>query len=122
MIITIVTLAAVAATIFGHIVQMKKMNKWKYSSEEKDSINKILRAHMNNVESELKASANHIRILQSELQSLKDKAKSINQKPKSDLVTKPASQPKKNFKKSFKPSLKNPVVNSEVLDLSKKSL
>ena len=122
MIITIVTLAAVAATIFGHIAQMKKMNKWKYSSEEKDSINKILRAHMNNVESELKASANHIRILQSELQSLKDKAKSINQKPKSDLVTKPATQPKKNFKKSFKPALKNPVVNSEVLDLSKKSL
>ena len=122
MIITIVTLAAVAATIFGHIAQMKKMNKWKYLSEEKDSVNKILRAHMNNVESELKASVNHIKILQSELQSLKDKAKSINQKPKSDLVAKPASQPKKNFKKSFKPSLKNPVVNSEVLDLSKKSL
>ena len=122
MIITIVTLAAVAATIFGHIAQMKKMNKWKYLSEEKDSVNKILRAHMNNVESELKASANHIKILQSELQSLKDKAKSINQKPKSDLVNKPASQPKKNFKKPFKPSLKNPVVNSEVLDLSKKSL
>ena len=122
MIITIVTIVAVAATIFGYIAQMKKMNKWKYSSEEKDSINKILRAHMNNVESELKASANHIRILQSELQSLKDKAKSINQKPKSDLVAKPATQPKKNFKKSFKLALKNPVVNSEVLDLSKKSL
>lgn len=122
MIITIVTIVAVAATIFGYIAQMKKMNKWKYSSEEKDSVNKILRAHMNNVESELKASVNHIKTLQSELQSLKDKAKSINQKPKSDLVAKPASQPKKNFKKSFKPSLKNPVVNSEVLDLSKKSL
>ena len=122
MIITIVTIVAVAATIFGYIAQMKKTNKWKYLSEEKDSVNKILRAHMNNVESELKASANHIKILQSELQSLKDKAKSVNQKPKSDLVNKPASQPKKNFKKSFKPSLKNPVVNSEVLDLSKKSL
>lgn len=118
MIITIVTLAAVAATIFGYITQMKKMNKWKYSSEEKDSVNKILRAHMNNVESELKASANHIKILQSELQSLKDKAKAVNQKPKLDSAT----QTKKNFKKSFKPSLKNPVVNSEVLDLSKKSL
>lgn len=122
MIITIVTLAAVAATIFGYIAQMKKMNKWKYLSEEKDSINKILRAHMNNVESELKASVNHIKILQSELQSLKDKAKSINQKPKSDSAPKTATQPKRNFKKSFKPSLKNPVVNSEVLDLSKKSL
>ena len=122
MIITIVTLAAVAATIFGYITQMKKMNKWKYSSEEKDSVNKILRAHMNNVESELKASANHIKILQSELQSLKDKAKAVNQKPKLDSAPKTATRPKKNFKKSFKPSLKNPVVNSEVLDLSKKSL
>ena len=122
MIITIVTIVAVAATIFGYITQIKKMNKWKYLSEEKDSVNKILRAHMNNVESELKASVNHIKTLQSELQSLKDKAKSINQKTKSDLVAKPASQPKKNFKKSFKPALKNPVVNSEVLDLSKKSL
>ena len=122
MIITIVTLAAVAATIFGYITQMKKMNKWKYSSEEKDSVNKILRAHMNNVESELKASSNHIKILQSELQSLKDKAKAVNQKPKLDSASKTATQPKKNFKKSFKPSLKNPVVNSEVLDLSKKSL
>ena len=122
MIITIVTLAAVAATIFGYITQMKKMNKWKYSSEEKDSVNKILRAHMNNVESELKASSNHIKILQSELQSLKDKAKAVNQKTKSDSTPKTALQPKKNFKKSFKPSLKNPVVNSKVLDLSKKSL
>ena len=122
MIITIVTIVAVAATIFGYITQMKKMNKWKYSSEEKDSVNKILRAHMNNVESELKASANHIKILQSELQSLKDKAKAVNQKPKLDSAPKTATQPKKNFKKSFKPSLKNPVVNSEVLDLSKKSL
>ena len=122
MIITIVTIVAVAATIFGYIAQMKKMNKWKYSSEEKDSVNKILRAHMNNVESELKASANHIKILQSELQSLKDKAKAVNQKPKLDSAPKTATQPKKNFKKSFEPSLKNPVVNSEVLDLSKKSL
>ena len=122
MIITIVTIVAVAATIFGYIAQMKKMNKWKYSSEEKDSVNKILRAHMNNVESELKASANHIKILQSELQSLKDKAKAVNQKPKLDSAPKTATQPKKNFKKSFKPALKNPVVNSEVLDLSKKSL
>ena len=122
MIITIVTIVAVAATIFGYIAQIKKMNKWKYLSEEKDSVNKILRAHMNNVESELKASANHIKILQSELQSLKDKAKAVNQKPKLDSAPKTATQPKKNFKKSFKPSLKNPVVNSEVLDLSKKSL
>ena len=122
MIITIVTIVAVAATIFGYIAQMKKMNKWKYSSEEKDSVNKILRAHMNNVESELKASVNHIKTLQSELQSLKDKAKAVNQKPKLNSVPKTATQPKKNFKKSFKPSLKNTVVNSEVLDLSKKSL
>ena len=93
MIITIVTIVAVAATIFGYIAQMKKMNKWKYSSEEKDSVNKILRAHMNNVESELKASANHIKILQSELQSLKDKAKAVNQKPKLDSAPKTATQP-----------------------------
>lgn len=93
MIIAITTVAAIAAIIFGAI-QTNKLKKITEDLSNKDAANKILRAHMTNVESEVKASADYIKTLRSELQSCTDKAKAAKAKtqPKtnSTLVEKAA--------------------------------
>jgi len=91
MIITITTIAAIAAAVFGAI-QTKKLKEATEAVAEKDSLNRVLRAHMTNVESELKASNDYIRSLRSELQSCTDKAKAAKAKTQN---TKPAAKAEK---------------------------
>lgn len=82
MIIAITTIAAVAAAVFGAI-QTKKLKEANDIVAEKDAMNRVLRSHMTNVESELKASNDYIRSLRSELQSCTDKAKAAKAKTQS---------------------------------------
>lgn len=95
MIIAITTIAAVAAAVFGTI-QTKKLKEANEIATDKDAMNRVLRSHMTNVESELKAANDYIKSLRSELQSCKDKAKSSAAKAvKVAKATEPAvSNPK----------------------------
>ena len=79
MIIAITTIAAVAAIVFG-VTQKNKLKHTEELLSDKVTANTILRSHMNNVESELKAANDHIKSLRSELQSCTDKAKAAKAK------------------------------------------
>jgi peptidoglycan hydrolase CwlO-like protein len=79
MIIVITTIAAIAAVVFG-VLQTKKLNQANEVINEKDTMVKVLRSHITNVESELKAGNDYIRSLRSELQSCTDKAKAAKAK------------------------------------------
>ena len=79
MIIAITTIAAIAAVVFG-VLQTKKLNQANEVINEKDTMVKVLRSHITNVESELKAGNDYIRSLRSELQSCTDKAKAAKAK------------------------------------------
>ena len=79
MIIAITTIAAIAAIVFG-VTQKNKLKHTEELLSDKVTANTILRSHMNNVESELKAANDHIKSLRSELQSCTDKAKAAKAK------------------------------------------
>jgi len=102
MIIIITTIAAVAAVVFGAI-QTKKLNKANEIVAEKDAMCRVLRSHMTNVESELKASNDYIRSLRSELQSCTDKAKAAKAKAQPAPKTEKAAPVMKSAPKTKRP-------------------
>ena len=86
MIIAITTVAALAATVFG-VIQTNKLKQVTEDLSNKEAANKILRSHMTNVESEIKASNDYIKTLRSELQSCTDKAKAAKAKAQGPKTT-----------------------------------
>jgi chromosome segregation ATPase len=88
MIIAITTVAALAAIVFG-VIQTNKLKQVTEDLSNKEAANKILRSHMTNVESEIKASNDYIKTLRSELQSCTDKAKAAKAKAQGSKVTAP---------------------------------
>ena len=88
MIIAITTVAALAAIVFG-VIQTNKLKQVTEDLSNKEAANKILRSHMTNVESEIKASNDYIKTLRSELQSCTDKAKAAKAKAQGSKATAP---------------------------------